>query len=70
MNPDKTYYYDAQVDANVYFDSGKGAYARNLDSYAYLMPLVPTVKEGIESLHLHLDKGYRPIECVFPFCSR
>ena len=24
MNTDKTYYYDAQVDANVYFDSGKG----------------------------------------------
>jgi hypothetical protein len=23
-NADKTYYYDAQVDANVYFDSGKG----------------------------------------------
>ena len=25
MNPDRLYYYDAQVDANVSFDSGKGA---------------------------------------------
>lgn len=62
MNPDRLYYYDAQVDANVSFDSGKGACPSDTRVKGLSNFNCASVKEGLESLHNHLDKGYRPIE--------